>query len=309
MRGFPYLDEDNESTTVFSRVWARVRRRNPDNLPITENQAIDVTKYMAQHYGARIEAATAGTPFPAPLLSAIACQETAYRWVHRRNDFSPAEILALCVFDASGDVLGTRRPFPRNTPEFRARFGDTLTEMLIAEGNAMRRRLMNWSPRPWVYCGYGIFQYDLQAIDEDPAYFKERQWYDFDICLGRVMRELKAKFAETGELWEAVRAYNGGGAAALRYKRNVQHFFAICERHWSVATTPVALMTLSAPATLWDSPGGPGVVRNLPHDPRIRLRVTAELLPWSQVQLLTSGGSVAATGWIETRVLVPISSA
>jgi hypothetical protein len=111
--------------------------------------------------------------------------------------------------------------------------------MLIAEANATRK-LRGYGPQQWVYKGYGIFQYDLQDVITDEAFFRERKWHDFEESLARVMKELKGKFAVTGELWEAVRAYNGSGARAERYKRNVRHYFGVCEPVWNQAPPPVA---------------------------------------------------------------------
>lgn len=139
------------------------------------------------------------------------------------------------MLDASGDVPDApREAFPRNTDAFRRVYGPEFTNMLIAEANATRA-LRGLSPRQWVYKGYGIFQYDLQFVRNDEAYFRHKHWHDFDRCLGRVMAELKDAFDRTGELWEAVRAYNGSGPRARQYKANVKTFHEHCEPVWTGA--------------------------------------------------------------------------
>ncbi|MEQ1695251.1 MAG: hypothetical protein ABL901_05350 [Hyphomicrobiaceae bacterium] len=261
---------------------------------------------MAEQFGSKIEAATAGTPFPAPLLAAIVCQETAIYWVSKRNQFTPEQLLALCVFDASGDVNHDRgNTFPADTSAFRSRLGDEFADMLIAEANKMRRELRGWGPASWVYDGYGIFQYDLQFVLDDEAFFREKQWYDFEQCLARVMKELKSKY--THDLWDAVQAYNGSGPRAERYRRFVQHFFSICERNWSVVTGPI--MTVSQSTTLWQSSNGTGVRRNLMMDPSVHLRVRSESGDYSHVDLLGDDLLVVDTGWILSRLLIPIPGA
>lgn len=84
-------------------------------LPITRDQTHKVAKWMKGNFGARIKAAVSGTPFSPDIVCAIACQETAFVWVHFIDSLSVDEIIARCVFDASGDFPGTHRSaFPRN---------------------------------------------------------------------------------------------------------------------------------------------------------------------------------------------------
>jgi hypothetical protein len=136
----------------------------------------------------------------------------------------PATIVARAVFDASGDYPGTsRNAFPVNTAAFRSEYGEPITSMLIEEAN-ITRRLQGYSDRQWVYKGYGLFQYDLQYIHGDQGFFATRQWYDFGECVARVIRELDRKLVQTGDLWEAIRAYNGSGPRARRYRENVRVF-------------------------------------------------------------------------------------
>ena len=84
--------------------------------------------------------------------------------------------------------------------------------------------------KPWVYKGYGLFQYDLQHVKTAEDFFRNREWYSIDNCLSRVVEELDRKLtAQGGDLWKAIRAYNGSGAAAERYMQNVKAFTGYCE--------------------------------------------------------------------------------
>lgn len=100
--------------------------------------------------------------------------------------------------------------------------------MLIEEANKTRR-IQGWGDKPWVHKGYGIFQYDLQKVVDDEAFFRQRLWYDFDECLSRVTGELDTKLrARGGDLWAAIKAYNGSGPQAAQYAANVKAFTAYC---------------------------------------------------------------------------------
>jgi hypothetical protein len=234
MRGFSYLDDESWSQRAGRWISRNVLGRAGAELPISDSQARKVTEFMRDNFGQKVVASVAGTPFPAPLLPAIVCQETAYFWLGFTQTLTPPQVLARCVLDASGDANSDRDVFPRNTAEFRRRYGDEFSEMLIREANETRR-LRGYGPKQWVYKGYGLFQYDLQYVTTDEAFFRDRKWFDVDESLARVMQELKAKFVATHDLWEAVRAYNGSGPRAEQYKRNVRHYFDICERTWAQA--------------------------------------------------------------------------
>lgn len=201
----------------------------PRDLPITENQARQATGWLVENFGAEMRAAienTPAVPFGVDLLCGIVCQETAYAWLAFVNQLTPAQVLARCVYDASGDAAGTTRSaFPKNTAAFRDRYGDAFTEMLIGEANETRA-LRGMGPKTWVYKGYGLFQYDLQYVEPDEGFFRNRLWRSFDECLKRAMGELMTKYQAKGELWAAVKAYNGTGPRAEQYKENVRVFTA-----------------------------------------------------------------------------------
>ena len=214
-----------------------------EELPISLNSARKATNWLMTYFGGSIRASTDGTPFSPALLCGIVCQETAYFWfplvAKAGSTITPDEVVARCVLDASGDVAGTsRRAFPRNTAAFYDRCGRAFGELLVEEANATRA-LRGMGPKHWVYKGYGIFQYDLQAVIEDEAYFRFKQWYDFEICLSRVLRELAGKYRSNGgNLWEAVRAYNGGGQAARDYRDNVKQFTPAAQAEIDAMSAP-----------------------------------------------------------------------
>ena len=195
-------------------------------LPISKIQAGAACRWLKGCWGAELRAAAFG-PFTVDHLCAIACQETAYFWLPLINKLTPAEILARCVLDASGDYPGTvRSAFPKNTTVFRAQFGEDFASILIGEANKTRA-LRGMGPKPWIYKGYGIFQYDLQFVMEDESFFRLRQWHDFRQSLARCIKELRRTYAAHGDVSEAIRAYNGSGPAARQYRDNVLVYAAI----------------------------------------------------------------------------------
>jgi hypothetical protein len=193
-------------------------------LPLTKTQALEAAKWVKTNFGHAISQAIHGTPFSLDLVCGIVCQETAYVWLHFLETLSVNDVLARCVFDASGDFTGTRRTaFPSNTAAFRARYGDEFTQMLIDEANKTRN-LRGFGNKDWVYKGCGLYQYDLQNVQDDDGFFRQKQWYSHDECLNRLMKELKEKYQAQQDLWKAIRAYNGSGSAATDYANNVIQF-------------------------------------------------------------------------------------
>ena len=194
-------------------------------LPLSETKAREATRWLVGHFGEAMREAVEGTPFSVELLCGIACQETAVLWLpFVQGGATPSAVLARSIGDASGDAPNTSRSaFPPNTAAFRAEFGDAFTDLLIAEANASRA-LRGMGPKRWVYKGYGIFQYDLQHVRTDEPFFRERQWCELEACLKRVVDQLTIKFRRTGEVWSAVRAYNGAGRRAEEYRDNVRIF-------------------------------------------------------------------------------------
>jgi hypothetical protein len=160
----------------------------------------DDIKWFKQQFGAAIQAGVAGTPFPADMMVAIACQETGEIWpVLRKQGLPTARIVSLCVGDTI-DASKGRSAFPR-----------TKAELLAAPNGARMFQIANQALKdmaqfipayagaaanPDKFChGYGIFQYDIQFFRTDPDYFLERRWADFSQTLAKGIGELKAKLA------------------------------------------------------------------------------------------------------------------
>lgn len=199
------------------------------DLPISKASAIACAKWLKTNFEGQLKAAVKGKAYGVKHLCAIVCQETAYKWVKWIDTKSVQEIVERAVYDASGDYPGApRTASPRNTDEFRKDFGDAFTGMLIEEANKTRR-LQGFSDKQWVYKGYGLFQYDLQHVYKDEAFFRDRQWYSFENCLARCVSELDEKLkARNDDLWAAIKAYNGSGPRAENYKNNVMVFASWC---------------------------------------------------------------------------------
>jgi hypothetical protein len=162
----------------------------------------DDIRWFKSHFADRIRAAIRGTPYSLDFLVAIACQETGEIWpALRRKGLAEADILALCV----GDILDApnRSAFPRNKAELIGYpGGDRMFEVARAAFVAMATHIRSYRPyidKPNKFAhGYGIFQRDLQFFKEDPAYFLERRYADFDASLANALHELEAQRRRLG---------------------------------------------------------------------------------------------------------------
>lgn len=193
-------------------------------MPLSQQQALRAANWLKTNFINQINNAVNGTAFTADMIISIALQESAIDWIGWIDKHTPDEILSICISDPTGDQPDTvRNVWPQNAAAFREKYPD-LIEMLIAEGNNFRA-MKGWSARPWLYKAYGIFQYDIQAIDWDKDFFAKRQWYSMDECLKRLMTELNEKYRLTGgDVWKSIERYNGAGAAAVAYMGNVKQF-------------------------------------------------------------------------------------
>ena len=197
-------------------------------LPLSKAQVTKGATWLLGNFGAQITEATSGKPYSRAVVCAIACKETGFIWISRTDTHDGPTLLPLLVGDASGDIEGhPRNAFPKNTADFRAKFGDDFAEMLIVEANKARG-LRGLAPARIVYKGYGIFQYDLQHVITDRAFFEERLWHAIDPCLDRLARELDRCFAAASSPRDAVRRYNGSGPAAEEYADHVMIFANWC---------------------------------------------------------------------------------
>lgn len=138
----------------------------------------------------------AGTPLSFDLICAIAFQESGELWSKLRHHLPRDEVLRLCV----GDTLDApnRSAFPKNKAELvGANQGQEMFELahqLLGEmangtGIEIYQRLAQ-RPDKFVH-GYGIFQYDLQFFKVDPDFFLEQRWQHIDICVQKMVTELK----------------------------------------------------------------------------------------------------------------------
>lgn len=204
----------------------------PHDMPLSKPQCLVCSTWMKDNFGDKIIALVNNTPFDESLVYALACQETACKWQMWVNIADAATILARCVFDASGDFPDTTRgAFPKNKNEFISEYGNILTQMLVDEGNKMRGMPQPGFPHgygaaTYLYKGYGIFQYDLQNIKTDKAFFADKLWYSIDECLARLLKELNEKWkAHTNDMYSTVKAYNGSGTRAEQYAQKVSQFY------------------------------------------------------------------------------------
>ena len=205
----------------------------PHDMPLSQSNCRKCVAWMKQNFENKIIQAVENTPFEKEVIYAIACQETAQRWVLWMDSFEAVTILQRCVFDASGDFPDTSRSaFPKNKSELEAQFGHEITQMLVDEGNKMRAmpqpgHPQGFSPAGYLYKGYGIFQYDLQFIKDDKNFFVDKLWYSIDECLSRAIKELKSKWSKhPNDLFHTVKAYNGGGERAEQYALRVSQFYS-----------------------------------------------------------------------------------
>jgi hypothetical protein len=204
----------------------------PHDMPLSQLNCKKIVAWMKQNFENKVIQAVENTPFEKEVIYAIACQETAQRWLLWIDSYDAATVLQRCVFDASGDFPDTSRSaFPKNKNELLAEFGADITQMLIDEGNKMRAMPQPGHPQGYgaasfLYKGYGIFQYDLQFIKEDKNFFVDKLWYSIDECLSRAIKELKSKWSKhPNDLFHTVKAYNGGGDRAEQYALRVSQFY------------------------------------------------------------------------------------
>ena len=155
-------------------------------------------RWFKQTFHEQIDAALQDSPFTLDFMTALACQETGEVWpILRKSDLSLDRILELCV----GDTLDApnRSAFPKNkaalvavaNPDGQAMFD--LAHQLLVEMAQFVDSYKQVAKQANKFChGYGIFQFDLQFFEDDPEYFLERQFANFDQCLAKAIGELNS---------------------------------------------------------------------------------------------------------------------
>lgn len=187
------------------------------------------TRWLLANFGDIFRSKLAGTPISLALLCAVACQESAYTWFDRTifvKGRSPAEMMRLLVLDN----VQSRKQFPANTAAFlaAAQYADIAPGLIkISDESRIAR---GYKPTGNLLYGYGLFQYDLQNIESDPSFWRERQssvsgvgstqglWGDVGACTDRFIRLFMAKLKNHGnDLTAALISYNGKGPNARAY--------------------------------------------------------------------------------------------
>ena len=184
--------------------------------------------WFKQQFRTPIEAGIQGTPFSVDMITAVACQETGFIWqILRKRQLSVARILELCVGDTiDATATGGRRAFPKNKAELVARQnGQAMFEVARQVLLDMAQHIQGYSAavaNPNKFChGFGIFQFDLQFFPNEPEYFLQKHYADFDACLEKCVGELRNARRRIGlqdratltdlEMASVAIAYNTGG--------------------------------------------------------------------------------------------------
>jgi hypothetical protein len=155
----------------------------------------DILWFKKQFYR-QINAAVAGTPFSLDLLTALACQETGEVWpILRKTELDLGRLLELCVGDTL-DASGGRQAFPKTKDDLLAKpNGQKMFDIARQALLDMAQYVPSYSgvaSKAHKFChGFGIFQYDLQFFLENPDYFLQKRYADFDTCLQKCLGELR----------------------------------------------------------------------------------------------------------------------
>ena len=180
--------------------------------------------WFKRNFHQKIDEALQDTPFTLDLMTALACQETGEIWpILRKTDLTLDRILELCV----GDTLDApnRSAFPKNKPALvaasRGQEMFDLAHQALVDVAQFIDSYKKVAKNPNKFChGYGIFQFDLQFFREEPDYFLEKRYADFDQSLEKAIGELQAARKRIGlqnkpaltdlELVHVCIAYNTG---------------------------------------------------------------------------------------------------
>jgi len=165
---------------------------------MTEKEGI---AWFKHNFSDKVTAGLAGTPLAPDLIAAVAMQESfSDAWGLIFKKMPVDQVIMRCVGDTL-DFPNRSSAFPRNKAELVAfdPHGKTGQQMFEIARDALET-LADFNPgyqpaahNPDKFChGYGIFQYDIQFFkDENPSFFLEKKWFDFDACLKLCVDELQ----------------------------------------------------------------------------------------------------------------------
>src|SRR5215204_4007670 len=178
------------------------RCRAPPECPMTTPDGI---RWFKENFQAKVDAAVAGTPFDVDFIAAIACQETGHIWqTLRKKKLPAAEVLGLCVGDTlDADSKSARRAFPKRKSDLvKVPGGDRMFDIARQALIDMSKHIPGFkgaAGNPNKFChGFGMFQLDLQFFKQEPDYFLNKEYADFDKAIGRCVRELKEALVKIG---------------------------------------------------------------------------------------------------------------
>src|SRR4030095_953581 len=180
-------------------------------------------RWFKQQFHQEINPALEGTPYTLDFMTALASQESGEVWpILRKKNLSLDRIVELCV----GDTIDARSAFPRSraglesVPNEKSMF--QIARAALLDMAQFINSYKDTALKPNKFChGFGVFQYDLQFFkDEDPDYFLERRYANFDASLQKALGELRNATAKLHlqnkpklsdlELTQVAIAYNTG---------------------------------------------------------------------------------------------------
>jgi hypothetical protein len=158
--------------------------------------------WFKQTFHREITAGIGNTPFSLDMITAIAAQETGSIWGPLHDKLSLQGLLEICVGDTLDQDKG-RIAFPKNKSHLLAApRGQEMFQIAHDALVNMAKHVPGYArvaKNPNKFCrGFGIFQYDLQFFEQDPDYFLERRWLNFDASFGKCIEELQDAMKRIG---------------------------------------------------------------------------------------------------------------
>jgi len=214
------------------RHWKKIHGASKENtMPNTHDML-----WFKQQFRQKIEPAIAGTPFTVDFLTALACQETGEVWpILRKKDLSLDRILELCVGDTKDahSASDPRDTWPATKEQLLAapngkgqQMFDLARQALIDMAKYVHSYDGPASPsHPTKFChGFGIFQYDIQFFEDQPEYFLDKQYANFDACLQKCLKELREQADGIGLGNQSTLSDRQLAYVAIAYNIGSRHF-------------------------------------------------------------------------------------